>query len=183
MARLFLAVPLTEAARGGLAKELERLLGRVSLPGRVVSAENWHITLAFLGVVDSKRADRLVGILSQATLGKAFRLKLGGLGGFPSAARATILWTGIQEGEEPLRKLSETVAGCVSLAGIPLEVREFRGHLTLSRLKQEENLTAFVEDGRALEVSLQVERIALYESRTLPTGSRYLELKNFTLPA
>ena len=48
VARLFLAAPLTEEARGDIAHLVNRRVP-LGLPGRPAHPDKWHVTLRFLG--------------------------------------------------------------------------------------------------------------------------------------
>jgi RNA 2',3'-cyclic 3'-phosphodiesterase len=91
-------------------------------------------------------------------------------GAFPSASRPRVLWLGVDGGEALLevhRALAEALAG----AGLPVEERAFRPHLTLARVRRAEisreryrevvaHLETLPEVGPSRAVAL-----VLYESR------------------
>ncbi len=104
--RLFVAVPLEDDARHALATRIAE--GSV-LPGGVVPPANWHLTLRFLGNVDPVAYDRMLEALGRAHLGRSFRIAFGGLGAFPRASRATVLWVAFDEGAERLSALAGLV--------------------------------------------------------------------------
>jgi 2'-5' RNA ligase len=179
--RLFLAVPLTEDARHGIVHYLEESLAH-PLPGRPVRPENWHLTLRFLGEVDETGRDRLLREVDAADRGPAFAVRWGGLGAFPRVRRATVLWLGMEQGEVEAARLAAVIEEAVQAAGFPAEERPFRGHLTLSRIRPDQDVTAVVEAVPDLGLAMRVDRVALYESHLGRGGPRYDQVEVFSLP-
>ncbi len=178
-ARLFLAIPLNGHARDDIARLLDERAGR--LPGRVVRPANWHLTLRFLGDVVPVTGDRIAAALDAADLGKEFDLSFGGLGAFPHARSATVLWIGVDRGAERAAALAESVEAAVANAGMPPEDRPFRAHLTLSRIRPQQDVTALLERVAPLRVRLTVKRVVLYRSHLGRGGARYEEVEEFLL--
>ncbi|MDP9445371.1 MAG: RNA 2',3'-cyclic phosphodiesterase, partial [Actinomycetota bacterium] len=95
MTRLFVAAELPDPVRASLAAAVAPLHER--LPGwRWGRAEQWHLTLAFLGEVDESRMAGLERRLSRAA-GRhgGLEIVLAGFGAFASARRAQVLWAGV----------------------------------------------------------------------------------------
>lgn len=175
--RLFVAVDLTPEARQALAASLDGL----EMPGRAVAPPDWHITLRFIGDVDEVTCERLVAELDQADLGEAFRLRWGRLGAFPRPARATVLWVDVAQGAEPLQALAGAVETAVTTAGVAAEDRPFRPHLTLSRIRPQEDVSALLGSVPAMEVRMSVEHVILFRSHLERGGSRYEWVETFAL--
>jgi 2'-5' RNA ligase len=178
--RLFLALPLTEDARQGLARHLRGALAH-PLPGRPVRPENWHLTLRFLGEVDEASTDRVVREVDGADRGSSFRVSWGSLGAFPRPRRANVLWVGLERGREEAERLAGAIEEAVEAAGFPPEDRPFRSHLTLSRLRPDQDVTAVLEAVPPVGIGMPVDRVVLYRSHLGPGGPRYEELEVFPL--
>lgn len=115
-------VAAARAARGG--RDL-RWTGR----------EDWHITLAFLGHVAGPVAERLGPRLERAAARhQPFSLALAGAGAFPGAARARVLWSGVDGDRSALAALAASVASAAAEAGAapPDAGHQFSPHLTLA---------------------------------------------------
>jgi len=179
--RLFLAVPLTEEARHAIVHHLKGSLAR-PLPGRPVRPELWHLTLRFLGEVDEVGCDRIVREMDSAGLGPAFSLRWGALGAFPRPRRANVLWLGAEQGEAEAASLAAAVEEAVEAAGFPPEDRPFRCHLTLSRIRPDQDVTAVLDAVPPLGLAMAVDRVVLYRSHLGPGGPRYEEVEAFPLP-
>jgi 2'-5' RNA ligase len=119
--RLFVAVRPSAAA----VSHLQAHLGRV----RTSSPEQWHVTLAFLGEVEDDSALQ-EGLAVVASMHEPFELRLRGSGRF--GPRAT--WVGVAGQVDALRALARDVQDVCRDAGIELERRAYRPHLTVGRV-------------------------------------------------
>jgi len=178
--RLFLAIPLTDEARHAIVHHLKAHLAH-PLPGRPVRPELWHLTLRFLGEVDEVGCDRIIREVDAVARGPAFALRWGGLGAFPRARRANVLWLGLEQGQAEAERLAVEVEEAVEAAGFPPEDRPFRSHLTLSRIRPDQDVTAVLEAVPILGLAMPVGRVVLYRSHLGPGGPRYEELESFLL--
>src|SRR3954467_775574 len=106
--RLFVGIPFPAELREGLEAYLRGAIGE-RLPGRPVPPANWHLTLRFLGDTHAFRYRPFLADLREMDAGPAFELSLAGLGAFPRAARATVLWIGVSDGAAELRALAAKV--------------------------------------------------------------------------
>jgi len=103
---------------------------------RWTGLEDWHITLAFLGNVPGPVTERLVSRLERAAARhQPFSLALAGAGAFPvAAARARVLWSGLDGDRTALAALAAAVAAAATQAGAapPAAGHQFSPHLTLA---------------------------------------------------
>jgi 2'-5' RNA ligase len=101
---------------------------RAQRPRWPTAPERWHLTLAFLGdvddvaAVDRQLADRLEGF-------PTFPLRLRGSGTF----RGGPVWVGVDGDVPALQRLAATVGSAARAAGVALERRAYRPHLTVGR--------------------------------------------------
>ncbi len=173
--RLFVAVALTEQARQEIIARLP------ALPGRLVPPQNWHFTLRFLGDTDPRMRDVLVAELGKARLGPTFSICFGGLGAFPRAKRARIVWLGVDEGAQRLISAAESVEGVVRRAGFPAEERPFKPHLTLSRIEPTRSVADVLIAHAPLEVKMPVTELALVRSELGKGPAQYQAIERFKL--
>jgi 2'-5' RNA ligase len=135
--RLFVAaVPPVSALA-----DLERALP-LDLPGgpRWVDAARWHVTLAFLGEVPEARLGTLtaaLGAISAGGPGSPYGMRLAGAGTFPPRGRPAVLWVGLESSVDGAGDRLAAAAGAVAraarAAGVAVERRPFRAHLTVGR--------------------------------------------------
>jgi 2'-5' RNA ligase len=143
-ARVFVALPLPEPLGRALAAAVRPVL---TPPGaerprlRFPRPESLHLTLHFLGDVAEERVPDLLAALDEHLDGAAAPgLELDHTGGFPSLAKAHVLWAGVRETSEPVGRLDELRArtlDAVDAAGFPVtaeRARPFRPHVTVARV-------------------------------------------------
>jgi 2'-5' RNA ligase len=176
--RAFVAIVLADEIRARLAVEVDRLRA-VAPEVAWVARDNLHITLKFLGGVDTARLGDVTAALVSAASGMSlFDVGLRGLGGFPSSTRPRVLWAGLDEGAVPTAALAGRVDGALASLGFPPETRVFSAHVTLGRVRAPranprlaEALTRGGVFGRQ-----RVDRLVLMRSDLSPRGARYTEL-------
>lgn len=177
---LFLGIGLPDGARDLLAALLMDVTGGASLPGRPSPPDNWHITLRYFGAVDEVVADRVVAGIDEASLGGQVPLTLGALGAFPNARRATVLWIGIDRGADRLEDLNEVAEDVAQGVGLPAEDRPYVPHLTLSRLRPDQDLRRLIDASVLPPVSFTVQELTLFASHLGP-NTWYEPVETFPL--
>ncbi len=115
---------------------------------RWVTPEQLHVTVAFLADVPDRRLDDLVERLTRAARRRtAFATAVTGGGAFPSAARARVLWVGLDlddHGRTELTRLATGARAAANRAGVPVDGQRFRPHVTLARLGQPQEVSSWV---------------------------------------
>jgi RNA 2',3'-cyclic 3'-phosphodiesterase len=178
--RLFVGVPLAEAARAEIEARLRGALPE-GVPGRAVPAANWHLTLRFLGAT---RADQLATIrerLRAADLGDAFGVRFGGLGAFSRPRSARVLWIAVTEGADRLRELARMAEDAARAAGFAPEEKPYRPHLTISRIQPPRDVTRAIERVPSLDVGMRVGEVVVFRSHLGGGPARYEPVERFTL--
>jgi RNA 2',3'-cyclic 3'-phosphodiesterase len=103
--------------------------------------DHWHLTLAFLGAVDDgPRADVTTRLGRAAARHPPMRLALQGAGRFGHR----VLWTRVAGDVAALRGLAASVQAAARRAGIDVEDRPYRPHLTLARGREGADMRAAV---------------------------------------
>lgn len=174
LGRVFAAVPLPSEIRMALADRTSVL----DIPGRLVAPENWHLTLRFLGIVDEVTYERFLAGMNGIEEVSPFPIRLGSLGGFPNERKATVLWGDVIDGVETLGQLNEIAEEAARAAGLEPEERPYRPHLTLSRIRPPEDISALTAE--KLDLRWSCDEILVYESRFNGGGVRYEPLETFT---
>lgn len=164
--RLFFGLPIP--AR--VAQALTRHARTIHLANaRWTPAENLHITLVFLGLVNEDKLPALFRELEG--LGPLpLQLRLTSLGSFP---RAGVLFAEV-EPTPKLLELQATVAARMAGSGFALDHRPYHPHTTLARLRQPIRLSGDrLSLPFALQRGFQVDAVKLYRSHTEQEGARY----------
>ncbi|MFW6049865.1 MAG: RNA 2',3'-cyclic phosphodiesterase [Myxococcota bacterium] len=176
--RAFVGVPLEPQARAGVGQLLERLRRRCERAGwraNWVPPANLHLTLEFLGWVETGRVDAIAAALAPLSAHPPFEMHLSGLGAFPPRGRPRVLWLGVREGAEALEAIAAEVEDRLEDLGFPPEQRPFHPHLTLARVKTAPrdardvvHALADAEGGTST-----VREVVLYQSRLRREGPEY----------
>lgn len=164
--RLFVAVDLPHAE----VEALDAGVGARSAGLRWVPPEQWHITLVFCGEVEERVVPELRTRLARAA-GRtpALSLRLTGAGTFPrQAAKARVLWVGLDGEVRELSRLAERCAAAARRCGIAIEDRPFRPHLTLARARRD-----------AVDAREELARLSSYAGTSWPV--RNIRLVHSTL--
>ncbi len=161
MIRLFVALDLPQPLRARLAL----LAGGV--PGaRWISAENYHLTLRFIGEIPGYRAEEADLALS-ALHAPGFSLTLAGVGTFEKAGRPAALWVGVER-NPALDHLQAKVETALQRVGFAAERRRFMPHVSLARLDNPpgEKLAAFLQSHNLFRAPpVPIAHFTLFSSR------------------
>lgn len=186
--RLFVAVDLGAEVKESLESAVAPL--RETLPpARWVRPEGFHLTLAFLGEVAAGR----VPAIAQALRGKleragGFRAHFGALGTFPNAGPVRIVWVGLEPSVRFVR-LAELAEDGLREAGVALDDKPFRSHVTLARCDPAwpSNLRNAIGEStagigeRLAGVSFACERVTLFSSLLGKSGPTHRVEQSFPL--
>lgn len=179
MIRLFTALAVPD----DVAETLKRR--QSGLPGaRWRSAEQLHVTLAFYGEIDERRADDLAAELQRAATGGPFEMALKGVGAFGDAHRSHTLWAGVEAGER-LSILAGRCRAAGERAGVVMERRDYRPHVTLAYLRPHADparVGAWITGPNLLHSPpIRVDRFGLYSSILTHDGSVYALEREYLL--
>lgn len=127
MPRLFVAIDLPAAIRDRLSSLC------CGLPGaRWIAPEQMHLTLRFIGEVDSSVFQLVCEALTEVR-GEPFTLQLEGIGFFPPRGKPRVAWVGIRKSDQ-LVQLRKRIESVLVRSGLEPEGRKYSPHITLARL-------------------------------------------------
>ncbi|MDH3380173.1 MAG: RNA 2',3'-cyclic phosphodiesterase [Gammaproteobacteria bacterium] len=154
----------------GLEKDLWRLGQRMqqAFDGRVVKAENIHLTLAFLGSVPVERVDDLRAIGESISVDR-FRLDLNQTGCWK---RSAVGWVAPAHVPAPLEALVSELCRRLLEVGFPVDARPFAPHVTLLRKAKCNKLAAHPN----VQLVWRIDRFLLMQSETRQTGPIYTQV-------
>ncbi len=176
--RVFIAVDIVDERIKKTIENIQKELLKGGVDIKPVELENLHITLRFIGEVSQAAVSEIMSRLRSITYGK-FRIKVKGLGAFPSTSNPRVIWAGIAEGSKELAELHEIVEKLVGKYGVR-DDREFTPHLTIARVRSQRNkqyIVSLIEKYRDLDFGEQeVDCIKLKKSTLTPRGPIYNDL-------
>ncbi len=179
--RLFLAI----ACPNELKERIINVQREVKPAGsmKLVERENIHLTLKFLGEVNDKKIPAITENLNFLNEEKKFKVILKGVGAFPNAGHARVIWVGVEDGDVIIN-LNKKIEEELSKLGFGRDER-FHPHFTIARVK-------FVKDRGKLQDIFEkykneefcnfiAEKIELMKSELTPKGPVYSVVEEFRL--
>ena len=169
MIRLFAALSVPDDVADALKRRQQGLPGARWRP-----LDALHVTLAFYGEMDERRADDLAGELVRVA-GRPFEIELEGTGAFGDDHRRQTLWAGVAP-SEPLNVLAGRCKAAGTRAGVQMEARAYKPHVTLAYLKytDPDRLGAWMKGHNLLKSPpIRVDRFGLFSSVLTRDGSHY----------
>lgn len=186
--RTFIAIELPPGVKRVMGDVEQELKAASPAPVRWVKPDNIHLTLKFLGNVDSALTPGLIDGVREAVAGLGpFHLSLAGLGAFPNPARARVVWVGLEGDLEPLADLQQRVEGQTAKLGFAKDERPFSPHLTLGRVNNASSDQQRLLKDALLGLSVpayegfEVNEIVVLRSELRPGGAVYTPLGRASL--
>ncbi|WP_138430589.1 RNA 2',3'-cyclic phosphodiesterase [Fodinibius saliphilus] len=175
--RLFIAIPIPNSAKKKLA-ELQNAMEGV----RWQSQNQLHLTLKFLGETEVEKAEKLQKRLSKIQH-PVFSLVIKGMGFFSQGRKPRVLWAGIVKNKR-LAELHNKIEQLCAAMGFKTEVRPFKPHITMARLKgcSKQKVTSFINEYKQFQLPrVRVSEFVLYESKLSSEGATHHRLKTINL--
>jgi 2'-5' RNA ligase len=179
--RLFVAADVPPEVAQQLKAAIDPLRERISV-GRWTFPENWHVTLKFLGSTYPRLVEWVRGsVAAVASAHPPFATSLNGLGAFPSARRARVLWAGLDDRAPGFASLAASLDDTLERE-FKRERRPLTPHLTVARFDPPVGVAEAL--GRTEDVwseSFPVDRVVLYRSHLRRPAPIYEPLEEFPL--
>jgi len=177
--RLFLAIVISEEVKYNI-KPIYNLLKSTEADLNIVSLENLHFTLKFLGDVDEEMIPEIIEKLGSIKQ-KPFNIQVQGVGVFPCPERINVVWVGAKS--EELISLMKTIDYTLDYIK-KNDFEEEIPHLTIARVnftKNKEKLKEAIlnhKDDTFGEII--VDRMILFESKLTTQGPVYSMVGEFS---
>ncbi len=145
--------------------------------------EKLHLTLKFLGDINSEMIGSYSKSLEKITdTYEGLNLSFSEFGVFKRRDEYKILWIGLNENQR-LAKMVEEIESSFAEFGFEKERRNFKSHITLLRFRGYEDSEKIVSltHVKLPVIEFKANKVTLFESKLLPSGSVYRSLKNFYL--
>ena len=150
-----------------------------------VNAENYHLTVIFIGETELEHIDKISMALHQIVAHiPSFSFKIKGIGKFQNRRSSGVLWLGVED-NAVLKTLHNEVSNALLklLPNLKNLYKDYTPHITVARIKDREELSSFklLLDKLNLNVLQKVNEILLYESVSNAHGVDYSVLERFAL--
>ena len=177
--RSFIAIDVPDTVRA-FAEERQQILKEAGIHLKWVRPANIHLTLQFLGDVDTEKLPNIETALAAAAKSSCpFSLKAKGLGVFPNLKRPRVVWIGLDGQTDLLHDLYRQISASMVPEGFPEDKKDFKGHLTIGRVKGRINrqiesvISARFNDETP---PFKVSSVYLFKSQLTPRGAIYTKL-------
>lgn len=179
--RTFFCIELEEALKVQLDAITQSLRRKTQAKVGWVRKENLHITLKFLGEINTTSVEDLKKAAEAALDGlTCFELTLDKLGVFPDLRKPRVIWIGSTQVPEAALELHAALEERLTRLGFAPEDHKYTPHITLGRVKEisksEAEQLAQQMQTIAFSYTAKAEGITLMESRLTPSGSIYTPL-------
>jgi RNA 2',3'-cyclic 3'-phosphodiesterase len=187
--RAFIAIELSDEVKDALKILQGKLRSAVRTPVKWTDPEGTHLTLVFLGNVETSTVNKVSAVIESASRGiKPFRLRVSGLGVFPNPSRVRVAWVGVTGDLEVLGRLQKNIETTLEPLGFKPEARAFTPHLTLGRVRDDarpderQALGKLIGDSKdTIDVTFDVNSVHLFRSQLRPTGAVYSKIATIEL--
>lgn len=171
--RAFLAINVNDKVRDHLEDIKDKIKLTNRGKGTYTSAENYHLSLAFLDEITRDQAEILLKILRVQLAGHSpFTLSLKNLGFFGDENQATV-WCSVNPSND-LKSLVSDVYKSVRDARIHFDSKPFKAHITIGR--KVNLMNCILNDIHVENLSFDIDGVSLYKSTLTPTGPIYEEI-------
>jgi len=140
-----------------------------------------HITLKFLGDVGENVADLLINRM-ETLHHERINAKFNDFSFFKRNGSLKILFASFHDNQNIL-KFQKIVEDECKLLGFEKERRKFRPHLTLLRIKGNEDIIRLTKFNKAIikDPELRIEKFSIIKSELTRNGSQYSKVKSFKM--
>ena len=175
--RTFICVDFPDPVIEEVAR-VQEVLGKWKFIGKMTELDNLHLTLKFLGEIDSEKLEKV-----RERLGKInflnMNLRLGDVGLFNYMSNPRIVWIKI-EGRgifELQKKIDE------ALEGLFKKEERFMSHVTVARVKyvkDKKGFSDYVKRIKLKDVGFEIGKFKLNESELNKIGPFYKTVEEFS---
>lgn len=161
--RVFIGVNIPREMKA----ELKAIQKKSAIKADWSDAENYHITLKFIGEADKNEILRIKNAMKVCRGFGKQHISLDKLGTFGKEEK--IIWCGIN-GAKGLSELSHIIGEALKAEGISFDAKPFKAHITLARRARD-----FCEAG-VKPVEGVINEVILFESKRINGVLRYIPL-------
>jgi 2'-5' RNA ligase len=180
--RSFLAFDIESDTVLNRLASVQKFLFQTGADLKLVETQNIHITLRFLGNITPAMAEKIFGEMKRVQF-TPFNVQINGLGAFPNLRFPRVIWAGITEGAEQMKRVFSQIEPRLRSLGFIPNHKGFSPHLTIARVKSRRNkaqLAEFITKNANYPLGvIKAECLRLKKSNLTPKGPIYSTLKKF----
>ena len=150
---------------------------------RWTQPDNLHLTLKFIGNIDMNQLDILKDqLIIQLRKTKIFVTTLEIIEWFPAASTPRVIALSSSVANAELQALAARCDQAAQQIGVPPNNHSFRGHITLARNRSKVPINNPLKK-TVTPLTLQVNRVSIFQSQLTPQGPIYTEQSGIDLRA
>lgn len=178
--RSFIAFDIINPSVLNRISSIQTQLKELNADLKIVNPQNIHVTIRFLGNINSTMVEEIYETL-RSTEFEPFTIQLNGLGIFPNLNYPRVIWVGIKQGADQLKKIFSQLEPKIQALGFPKDPYGFSPHLTIARVKTGKNkqtLAEFVTKKTDFDLgTIKADCLRLKRSQLSPKGPTYSTLR------
>lgn len=187
--RAFIAIELPDEVRSALAELQASLQAEPQAAVKWVDPYGIHLTLKFLGNIDTGKISDITRAIEQAAQGfTPLALEVKDLGVFPNFKRVRVVWVGVGGDITQLKQLQQRLESNLVPLGFARESRPFTPHLTLARVREKASPTEQQRFGQLITSAkfetahhFTADSISLMQSQLTTAGAIYHQITKASL--
>jgi len=169
--RIFAAIRVPPGLHPSISQAAQRLHGSMGV--RILTPDNWHMTLRFIGDADGEKTKQISGALAQVRF-SPFSVHLFGAGAYPSLDFPRAIYiAGKSDGAVELAAKIEE-----ALLPFNLQKEKFSVHMTVARSKGAGDIEDFLKNTGEVG-QFEARSFVLMKSSLLPQGAAYEVLREY----
>ena len=159
--------------------EIQGMLANTGADLKIVSTNNMHLTIRFLGDIPISMVDVLSEEMKKLQF-SSFKLEIRGVGAFPKLNYPRVIWAGIRKGSKLLEDIFSQLEYRLTGLGFKKDNKGFSPHLTIARVRTGKNKARLAELIIELEDYefgiVNIDCLRLKKSDLTPRGPIYTNL-------
>ena len=174
--RTFICVDFPDSVIEEIAR-VQEILGKQKFIGKMTELENMHLTLKFLGEIDSKKLEEVRERLRKINF-LNMNLSLGEIGLFNYRGSPRIIW--IKVNGRGIFELQKKVDE--ALDGLFKKEERFMSHATVARIKyvkDKKGFSEYVKGIKLKDIDFDIDKFKLNESELKRMGPFYTLIEEF----
>jgi 2'-5' RNA ligase len=180
--RSFIAFDLSNDSVVNRIAAAQKMIIQTNADVKLVEPKNIHVTVRFLGEINPEMVEKVYSAMKNVKY-TPFNIQLTGLGVFPTINYPRIVWAGITDGSEQLKRIWEQLEPQLHDLGFAPEPEGFTPHLTIARVRSGANkqrLVDLVERHENYDFgNIRGDCLKLKKSQLSPKGPAYTTLKEY----
>jgi RNA 2',3'-cyclic 3'-phosphodiesterase len=182
--RTFIAIDTPQPIKDRIS-EIQSELRKSGADVKWEGQNKFHITIKFLGEVQESMIDNVISSLRNVSTNfSPFSLQYADLGSFPNFKNPKVIWIGCKDISLSLLKIRQSLDKDLQKLGFDTEEREFHPHITLGRVRSDnqiKDLIPIIENLKFESEVTECREILVLKSILKSSGSEYSLLQSVIL--